>query len=78
MVNTVLELRIHVRWGIEDNSKIIFLFFNENICCDPSLEPSGRDGCNDGSQNMFLWEIWLIIPKSSWLLLLIWGTAVLS
>ena len=27
--------------GIEDNSKIIFfLFLNENICCDPSLEPS--------------------------------------
>ena len=26
--------------GIEDNSKIIFLFLNENLCCDPSLEPS--------------------------------------
>ena len=26
--------------GIEDNSKITFLFLNGNICCDPSLEPS--------------------------------------
>ena len=26
--------------GIENNSKIIFPFFNENLCCDPSLEPS--------------------------------------
>ena len=28
----------------------------KNICCDPSLEPSHRDGSNDGSQNMFLWR----------------------
>ena len=26
--------------GNDDNSKIILLFLNENICCDPSLEPS--------------------------------------
>ena len=27
--------------GIEDNSKIIFLFSQKkNKCCDPSLEPS--------------------------------------
>ena len=25
-------------------------------CCDPSLEPSQRDGSNDGSQNLFLWR----------------------
>ena len=25
-----------------------------NICCDPSLEPSHRDGSNEGSQHMFL------------------------
>ena len=36
-----------------DMSKIIFLFINENICCDPSLEPSQRDGSNDVSQHMF-------------------------
>ena len=32
--------------------RYFFLFLNENICCDPSLEPSRRDGSNDGSQNM--------------------------
>ena len=26
----------------------------QNICCDPKLEPSRRDGSNDGSQRMFL------------------------
>ena len=25
----------------EDNPEILFLFLNENICCDPSLELSG-------------------------------------
>ena len=25
-----------------------------NICCDPSLEPSHRDGSNEGPQHMFL------------------------
>ena len=28
------------------------LFFNENICCDHSLESSQRDGSKDGPQNM--------------------------
>ena len=36
--------------------RLYFLFLNENICCDPSLEPSQRDGSNDGSQTMFLWR----------------------
>ena len=38
-------------------SKIILrkslLFLRENICCDPSLEPSRRDGSNECSQYMF-------------------------
>ena len=42
---------LQIRGGIEDNSKVIFLILNENICCDLS---SRRDGPNDGSQNMFL------------------------
>ena len=33
----------------------IFALF-ENICCDPSLESSWRDGSNDGSHHVFLWE----------------------
>ena len=28
-----------------------------NICCDPSLEPSQRDGSNEGSQPIFNVEI---------------------
>ena len=27
---------LQIRESIEDNSEVIFLFFNENICCDPS------------------------------------------
>ena len=50
--------------GIKDSSKIIFLFLNQNICCDPSIEPSRRDGSNNVSQNMVFGEIWIIIPKS--------------
>ena len=38
--------------GIEENSKIIFLFLSENICCDPSLEPSRTEGSNDRSQKI--------------------------
>ena len=34
---------------------MIFLFLNENISCDPSLEPSQRDGSNEESRDMFLW-----------------------
>ena len=36
--------------------KDIFLFLNENIYCDPSLEPFQWDGFSDGSQNVFLWR----------------------
>ena len=31
---------LQMRGGFEDNSKINFLILNENICCDPSFEPS--------------------------------------
>ena len=51
-----------------------FLFINENICCDPSLEQFWRDVYFDGSHNMFYGEIWLIIAKLSLLSLLIWST----
>ena len=33
-------LQLQIRGGMEDTSKIIFLFLDENICCDPSLELS--------------------------------------
>ena len=48
-----LKTRAPDKRNTEDDSKIIFLFLNKNIICDPSLEPSQRDGSNDGSQNMF-------------------------
>ena len=41
-----------IRGGIKHNSKIIFLI-SKNESCDPSLEPSRRDGSNDGSQHTF-------------------------
>ena len=43
------------RWGIEDNSNIIFLISQQNILCDPSLDLSRRDKDDDGSQNRFGW-----------------------
>ena len=36
LVNSELQIKV----GIEDNSKIIFLISQQNICCDSSLEPS--------------------------------------
>ena len=54
--------------------RYFFLFLKENLCCDPSLEPSRRDGSNDGSLNMFYGEIRIIIPKFPQLPLLIWTT----
>ena len=35
------------------NLEIIFHISPINIFCDPSLEPSRRDGSNEGSQHMF-------------------------
>ena len=45
---------LQIKGGIEDNSKIISLIFQQNICCDLSLEPSRRDGSNEGSQNVYM------------------------
>ena len=47
------QSELQIRGGIEDKSKIIFSYFSMKMFCDPSLELSGRDGFNDGSQNMF-------------------------
>ena len=37
--------------------RYFFLFFDENICCDPSLGLSQQDSSNDGSQNMYNGDI---------------------
>ena len=42
---------------------IIFLFLIETICCEPSSEPSHRDGSDEGSQHMVLCRINKIIPN---------------
>ena len=40
--------------GVDADTEDIFsYFFNKNICCDPSLEPSLRDGSNGWSQHTF-------------------------
>ena len=34
-------------------SRYLAIFVNQNIFCDPPLEPSRQDGSNEGSQHMF-------------------------
>ena len=45
----------HIRRGNRDTCNLTKfpLFLHKNIHCDPSLEPSLRDGSNEGSQCMF-------------------------
>ena len=69
----------YLDYGAQDKReyfKNMVLFLKGNIYCEPSLEPSRRDGSKDGSQNMYLWKIWLIIPKLFLLPLLIWSTVI--
>ena len=44
---------LQIRRGNKDNLGIIFHIYHQNIFRDPSLEPSRRDGSNEGSQHMF-------------------------
>ena len=46
MLVSYTELQITL--SKRDNLNIFFLFLKENICCDPSLEPSQLDGFNAG------------------------------
>ena len=55
----IIELQIS--WGFQDNFQKIF-FYIENIFCDPTLEPSHRDGFNEGSQYMFVEKFGKIVP----------------
>ena len=41
---------LKVSWGKWMQSEF------HDICCDPSLQPSWRDGSNEGSQRMFIWR----------------------
>ena len=38
----------------DDNLGQIFLFLHETICCDPSSEPSRRDGSGEGNNICFI------------------------
>ena len=62
----------------EDNSEMIFLISQQNVCCDPLLGPSQWDSSNEGLQNMFLWKTLENDPKLPLLLLLIMSSAILS
>ena len=44
---------------------LFFLFLTETICCDPSSEPSHRDGSDEGSQPMFSCRINKNYPELS-------------
>ena len=37
--NSYMVSELQIKRDIEDNSEIIFSFLNDNVCCDPSLEP---------------------------------------
>ena len=43
----------------------LFLFLIEIICCDPSFEPSHRDGSDEGSHHTFLCRINKNYPELS-------------
>ena len=45
---------LQIRVGNRDDLEQLTIYLHENIFCAPSLEPSRRDGCNEGSQHMFL------------------------
>ena len=57
-----LRSKHRLRRGNKDNLELIFLFLSENICCDPSLEPSQRYAFNEGYSVRFHGKIRIIIP----------------
>ena len=44
---------LEIRRGKRNNLGITFHITPLNVCCDLSLEPSRRDGSNEGSLHMF-------------------------
>ena len=60
-----MDSDLQIRGGIEDNLKIIFLFFNKNIFCDPLQCSAQAAFCATVTQilhmtqpKMFPWDIW--------------------
>ena len=60
---------LQIRRGNRDNLGMV-----RNMFCDLSLEPSRRDGSNEGSQHVFPWEIGTIVFELSSILSLIWSS----
>ena len=44
---------LQVRQSIRDNLEVISHISQNKIFCDASVEPSHRDGSDEGSQHMF-------------------------
>ena len=47
------RLRYRARRVTRIMEGLLFIFLQKNIFCDPSLEPSPKDGSNEESQHMF-------------------------
>lgn len=60
--------------GQRDDLGMVSVLLHENMCCDPSLEPSRRGGSNEGPQHIFCLEMGEIIFELSSIPLLIWGS----
>ena len=60
--------------GQRDDLGMVSVLLNENMCCDPSLEPSRRGGSNEGPQHIFCLEMGEIIFELSSIPLLIWSS----
>ena len=63
---------LQIRRGNRDNLGISSYISPLNIFCDPSLEPSHRDGSNEGSQHMFSLRnkknyVWIILNIPSYM-----------
>ena len=73
-VMLLMMAELQIRVGIEDNSKIIFLFLNRNMYCNPHQNSLGETVLIMGCNIHFKEVMWKIIPKLSLLPLLIWRT----
>ena len=68
---------LQIRSSNMDNLGIIgHIFPIKTFFCDPPLEPSHRDGSNEGSQHVFLGEIRKIICELSSVPPLIWRSGI--
>ena len=48
-------LKLRMGEGQRDDLGMVSVLLHENMCCDPSLEPSRRGGSNEGPQHILVW-----------------------